>query len=952
MNMKQFTELFLKLVTIIGFAIFFFVPQAGAQEKAASSAGKDDAVVLSNLLTDTVNVLWGTKPLKYVTGAVSSVSGEEMQNVSGSNRLNVLSGRLGGLTVTQTEGLPGYESPTLDIRGNHTFGSSGSPVILLDGRLTDINMLDPYDIESVTVLKDAAAAVMYGLRSTNGVILITSKKGQYGKIKVSFNSETSFSQPTRLPKFLDAANYATLYNEAQLNDNPAATPKYSADAIEAYRNGSNPYVYPNVNWTKEFLKDYSVELRNSISVSGGSKGSKYYVSASYLKNNGIFNTDTKLNTYSTNTGMSEFTIHGNVELAISKKLTFTADMRVLRDVRNAPGGYSTDYDSTIFTWLYATPFGAHPIKNADGSIAGTSDYQNNVYGLLNMKGYNIMDHTTMAFAPGVIYDLGSVVKGLKFKANFGYTNYNEYYTNRNKNFAVYQLNPDGTTYKKYGLDSAIGNTGGQNTIFRTYDQSASLTYEGAFGKHDISALLMYRRDQIENALSTNLAQNYQGPLGNVSYRYDNRYLVDLAFSYQGSEQFPKSSRYGLFPAVSAGWIISNEKFFNADNSVISFLKVRGSYGITGNMPSTYFGYLGSFAQGGNYVLGSSPAAATGYYQNRIINPVDWEKCKKVNGGIDFTMFKNKLSVSLDYFQERNEDITVSGAVTSMFGASVTNPVGIFEDKGFGAQLGWNDKINDFEYFVKGNLGFAKNKIIYSNEQYREHPWMYTTGHPTGSRYGYVFDRFFTEDDFTNGVLNSDIPDQSLQGSQQPGDLKYKDLSGDGVIDANDQTVIGKPKVPEINYGVSAGFKFKGFDCNVLFQGIANATTYQSGYTYWEFQGTGDIGNVLEHHLNRWTPGSGQNAGYPRLTLSNTNNYVSNSYWVKDNSFIRFKYVEIGYTLPEKVSKKVGMSKLRFFVNGNNLFVWDNVKVNDPELQENGVAYPIPRTVSAGINVNF
>jgi TonB-dependent SusC/RagA subfamily outer membrane receptor len=235
-----------------------------------------------------------------------------MQNVSGSNRLNVLSGRLGGLTVTQTEGLPGYESPTLDIRGNHTFGSSGSPVILLDGRLTDINMLDPYDIESVTVLKDAAAAVMYGLRSTNGVILITSKKGQYGKIKVSFNSETSFSQPTRLPKFLDAANYATLYNEAQLNDNPAATPKYSADAIEAYRNGSNPYVYPNVNWTKEFLKDYSVELRNSISVSGGSKGSKYYVSASYLKNNGIFNTDTKLNTYSTNTGMSEFNIHGNV----------------------------------------------------------------------------------------------------------------------------------------------------------------------------------------------------------------------------------------------------------------------------------------------------------------------------------------------------------------------------------------------------------------------------------------------------------------------------------------------------------------------------------------------------------------------------------------------------------------------------------------------------------------
>lgn len=950
--MKQFSELFLKLVTIIGFAVLFFVPQAGAQEKAGSSAGKDDAAVLSNLLTDTVNVLYGKKPLKYVTGAVSFISGEEMKNVSGSNRLNVLSGRLGGLTVTQSEGLPGYESPSLDIRGNHTFGSNGSPIILLDGRFTDVNMLDPYDIESVTVLKDAAAAVMYGLRSTNGVILITSKKGKYGKIKVSFNSETSFSQPTRLPKFLDAADYAILYNEAKHNDNPAAVQPFSDDAIQAYRTGINPEVFPNVNWIKTFLKDFSVEQRNNISVSGGAKASKYYVSVSYLHNNGIFNTDKNLNTYNTNTTMNELSVHGNVELSINKNMTFTADMRLLRDVRNAPGGYSADYDSSIFTWLYATPFGAHPIKNLDGSIAGTGNYQNNVYGLLNMRGYNIMDHTTMSFAPGFIYDLGSIVKGLKFKSNFGYTNYNEYYTNRNKTFATYQLNATRTGYDKRGLDSSIGNTGAQGAIFRTYDQSASLTYDATFGEHDVSALLMYRRDQIENALSTNLANNYQGSLGNVSYRYDDRYLLDLAFSYQGSEQFPKSSRFGLFPAVSAGWIISNEKFFSANNSLISFLKVRGSYGITGNMPSTYFGYLESFAAGGNYVLGVSPATANGYYQNRIINPVDWEKCRKVNGGIDFTMFKNKLSASFDYFQERNEDITVSGAITSMFGASVSSPVGIFENKGYGFQLGWNDKINNFEYFVKGNWGIAQNKIVYSNEQYRDYPWMYTTGHPTGSRYGYVFDRFFTEDDFTNGVLKPGIANQSLQGSQQPGDLKYKDLSGDGVIDGNDQTVIGLPKIPEINYGVSAGFKIKGFDCNVLFQGIAHSTVYQSGYTYWEFQGAGNIGNVLEHHLNRWTPGSGQNAGYPRLTLSNTNNFVSNSYWVRDNSFIRFKYVEIGYTLPEKISKKAGMSKLRFFVNGNNLFVWDNVKVNDPELQDNGLAYPIPRTYSAGFNINF
>ena len=964
MNMKQFSELFLKLVTIIGFAVLFFVPQAGAQEKVGSSAGKDNAAVLSSLLTDTVNVLYGTKPLKYVTGAISTVSGEEMQNVSGSNRLNVLSGRLAGLTITQSEGLPGFESPTLDVRGQHTFGSNGDPVVLIDGRLGDYSMLDPYDIESVTVLKDAAATIMYGLRSTNGVILITTKKGKAGKIKVSFNSETSFSQPTRLPKFLGSADYATLYDEAQLNDNPNASVKYSQTDIDKFKDGTDPYGHPNVNWVKTFLKDYTVQTRNSVSVSGGTNKSKYYFSASYLNDNGMFNTDKSANTYSTNTSMSVVSTHGNVELAISKNLTFAADMRLLRDVRNMPGAYSANYDDGIFQYLYGTPSAVMPIKNPDGSIAGTSTsfYQNNPYGLLNDRGYSIWEHTSLAFAPELIYDLGDVVKGLKFKAKFGYSNYNEYQTSRNKTFASYLLkvNTDGTTsYSKFGTDTQTNSSSGaQTAIYRNYDQSASLTYETSAGKHNINALLIYQREQLENAMVTSLAQNYQGPKGNISYGYDNRYLVDFTFAYQGSEQFPKDKRYGFFPAVSAGWVLSNEKLFkeNAGESLISFLKLRGSYGLTGNMPGTYFGYLGSFSTGSSYTFGTSPSAITAYTQNRLINAVAWETCKKLNAGIDFAMFKNKLTGTFDYFNEHNEDITVSGAVTSMYGASVTTPVGKFDNKGFDFSLAWNDKINNFEYFIKGNFGIAQNKIIYQNEVSRAYPWMYTTGHPLSSRYGYVFDRFFTEDDFdANGVLKTDpslgLANQSLLGSQKPGDLKYKDLNVDGVIDQNDQTVIGNGKIPEINYGVSVGFKTKGFDFNALFQGTGHSTTYNSGYTYWEFYNTG-LGNIMEQHLNRWVPGSGQNAGYPRLTLSNTNNFVSNSYWYQDNSFIRFKYAELGYTLPERMSKKIGMSKLRIFVNGNNLYVWSKVKQKDPEVQDNGLAYPIPRTYSAGLNINF
>ena len=949
--MKKITQHFFKLV-IIGFATLFVVPLAEAQQK--ESLADDNAVqVLSGLMNDTVNVLYGTKPMKYITGAVSTISGKEIENVSGSNRLNALSGRLGGLTVTQTEGLPGFEAPTLDVRGNHTFGANGSPIILVDGRYTDYTTLDPYDIESITVLKDAAATVMYGLRSTNGIILITTKKGQSGKIKVSFNTETSLSQPTRMPEFLDAYQYATLYNEAQLNDNLAATVKYDAAALEGFRTGSDPLKYPNVDWTKMLLKDYSMQTRGNLSVSGGGKNSKYYVSAYYLHDNGLFDVDKDLNTYNTNSAMNVMSTHGNVELDITDKLTFNADLRLSRDVRNAPGTYNANFDETIFTYLFSTPFAAHPVKNADGSMAGTADYQNNPYGLLNQRGYSIWEHTSLAFSTGMTYDLGTLLKGLKLKGNFGYTNFNDYYINRIKTFATYQLNADGTTYTKRGTDTSISTSAGaQANISRYYDQSASLTYDALFGKHSISALLMYQREQIELATSADLTDNYQGPKGNFSYMYDERYLVDIAFSYQGSEQFPKGSRYGLFPAISAGWIVSNERFFegSADESLISFLKLRGSYGITGNMPSSYFAYLGSFAAGTAYPFGITPANQTSYYQNRIVQPVDWEKSVKANAGIDLALFKNKLSATFDYFTERNEDIAVSGAITQMYGAAVSNPIGIFENKGFGVQLGWKDKINKFEYYVNGNFGMAQNKNVFSDEQHRDYPWMYTTGHPTGSRYGYVFDRFFTEDDFQNGELLASLPDQSLQGTQQPGDLKYKDLSGDGKIDANDQKVIGLPKVPEINYGVSVGFKINGLDFNVLFQGTENSTTYNSGYTYWDFYGK--IGNVSEHHLDRWLPGSGQNAGYPRLTISNTNNYVSSSYWVQDNSFIRFKYAELGYTLPENLSKKIGMSKLRFFVNGNNLFVWSKVETKDPELQDNGLAYPIPRTFSAGFNINF
>jgi TonB-linked SusC/RagA family outer membrane protein len=912
-----------------------WAPQAGAQERGT----------ISDPAEEEVHLLYNTKPSRYLTGAVSQITGEDLMNVAGVNRMNTLSGRLPGLLIYNIDGLPGYENSTVSVRGNHTFGSNTAPLILIDGRVDDSSMLDPYDIESITVLKDAAASAIYGLRSANGIILITTKRGKEGKIAVNFNTETSFSQPTCLPEFLDAANYAVLYNEALKNDNPGAALKYDASTIEAYKTGSNPYKYPNVNWTDEFLKKFSVQTRNNINVSGGTKTAKYYFSANYLHDDGLFDIDKDVNTYNTNSTINVINAHANVELKLGKNLTIVSDIKAKKDKRNAPGAYSSNYDESIFSTLFSTPFNAHPIKNEDGSIAGTTDYRKNPYGLLNGNGYSIWERSSLSTFVELTYNLDYLLKGLKISGWFGFNNYNDYYISRTKNFAVYQLNPDEKTYAKIGLDSEIGNTGSYSNVYRNFDHSVSLSYSAEFQKHTVHFLLMADRQQLDDALSTGLALNYQGIKGSLSYRYNNTYLLDFSYSRQGSEQYPKGDRYGFFPVISAGWIVSNEKSLKLPDFV-NLLKIRASYGLTGNHDNTYFDYLESFASGTGSVLGISPASVSGYYQNKVANPLlTWEKCLKTNIGFDMGLFKSRFSASVDYFKEENKDILIKNAITSMYGADVYMPEGKFKNKGYEIQLGWNDRIRDLNYYISFNYAVAKNKIVNQNEQLRNYSWMYRTGHPLNTRFGYLFDRFYTEEDDID-----DLPDQSLLGSQNPGDLKYKDLNSDGVIDDNDITRIGSSKMPEINYGLTFGAGYKGFDFSVLFHGAGNSTTYNSGYTYWDFYNK--IGNVTEHHLDRWTSGSGQSAEYPRLTLSNTNNYVTSSYWVEKNSFLRLKYIELGYTLPGIVSKKIGMTKARIFVNGSNLYCRTKLDHKDPELQDDGLAYPIPRVFSAGLNLHF
>jgi len=896
-----------------------------------------------------IPLLYATKPPEQVTGAVSFISGDAIANVPGTNRVNTFSGLLAGFTNYNIDGLPGSENSTLRIRGIHTFSGRKDPLVLIDGRVDDISSIDPYDIESVVALKDAAATALYGLRSTNGIIMINTKKGKEGRMKINVNTETSFSQPTRLPKYLDSYQYATLYNEAQLNDNPNATPLYSDADLKGYQSGSDPYKYPNVNWVDEFLKKNYVMTRTNVNVSGGGNTAKYYVGANYLTNSGVFKTDNSINTYNTNTTVEVMNIHGNVQLNLWKNLKINTDIRAKNEKRNAPGGYSASYATNLFTTLYSTPFNANSILNKDGSIAGTNIYKNNPYGVLNYTGYSIWERSSISSFVDLSYNLSDLIKGLSVEGRTGFNSFTDFYINRTKSFAVYQMNADGQTYQQIGQSSTLGNSGSYSQIVRNFDHFIGLRYAGVFDKHRIDAFLMYERQQVMNAQANTLTENYQGPKGSLSYGYKNTYLLDFVFALQGNEQYPKNNRYGFFPAVSAGWVLSNEAFMK-NASFIDMLKIRGSVGRTGNQinnPSLYFIYISRYASGGNnYYLGTTPAGVTGYWESQVANPaLTWEKCLKANGGLDFALLGNRLSGSFDLFNEKNSDILIQNAITAMYGASVYVPAGKFENKGYEIEIGWNDHRKDFSYFVNLVFSYAQNKIVYQNELYQNYPWMYHTGHPVDTRFGYTFDRFFTENDNI-----ASLPDQTQLGVQIPGDLKYKDLNGDNVIDNNDIQAIGNPKLPTTTYGINFGSQYKGFDFNVLFQGEAGSSIALSGYTYWDFYN--QTGNVLEHHLDRWQSGDGQSAGYPRLTLTNANNYVSNSYWIRDNSFVRLKYAEVGYTLPQRFTRKAGISKARIFLNGNNLYCWDKIGVFDPELSDAGTSFPIQRTFSAGLNISF
>lgn len=883
-----------------------------------------------------------------VANAVSFLDFSDVENIGNTNFFNNLSGRLPGVIISQRGSIAGNEWARVLVRGQNSFNVNHlEPLILLDGVETDISIINPYTIKSITVLKDASATALYGFRGASGVILIESERGEQGPLTVRVNTQGSVVQPFKVPSFLDSYRFAQLRNEASINDGNA--PIYSDTDMEAFRSGEGTFSHPNNDWVDMFLLDHTYQTRNNISISGADQNRSYYFFLGNVTHTGIFNVDPAVNTYNTNTGFHSTDFQTRVTFNATPKLTSTVDLKARLDVHRTPGKLD-NYENRLFSVLYNTPAPAMPVFNPDGSLGGTLDYRNNMYGELNYAGYTVWKRAFTSAAVNLSYDMGDWLEGMQAVAKFGYMNFADHITDRTKNYAVFQFETVDNV-NQIGQSTSMSNFSIWGPSARNITGELGLLYNRNLGEDALSAGLLVDRLQ-KTRRTIKLPRVYQSVKGFGSYALRERYIVDVVFSYMGSEQFPSDKRYGFFPAASLAWVVSNEDFLTG-SLVFDLLKVRASYGISGNDfdsfrdDAPYFGFLENFSPGMGYRFGFNTSWEQGFFESNAANAaITWQETTKFNAGISAAMFSDRFSFSADYFHEESRNILVFGANTALMGYDFWIPAGVAGNQGVDASLQWQQQGQRAGWFARANVLYAQNKITEQMEPLQEYDWMMRTGHPIASMFGYTFMRFFTEEDDIN-----DFPDHTLLGQLQPGSMIYKDLNNDGVIDARDMSFIANPDVPELYFGITTGFHIRNFDFNVHFQGIRGARTIFGNPFMFEF--SSGTGNVMDIHQNRWTEGSGQQADYPALSVTQAAiNRVNSTFWVTELDYLRIKTAELGYTFSPQLLHNYNIRKLRIYLSAYNLHTWDNAGPVDPDYRTWGSFYPMTRYFSAGLNLVF
>lgn len=967
------------------------LPQAGStlvvsysgmsvQELQVQSGGEvnfslDEAA--NTTLSDVVVVGYGQQKRTNVTGAIATVSNKELVAAPVADLSNALQGRVPGIITKQASGEPGRDNANIYIRGNSTFNGSMEPLFVVDGivrTFRDFSQLDPNEVESVSVLKDASSAAIFGVRGANGVVIVTTKRGKSGKITANYSFNYGFQKVTKFNNNLPSFEYATLMNEALLNDGlPLA---YTNADIQKFKDGSDPILFPNTNWQKLVLGGTAPQMQHNLNFSGGSDKTRYFASLGYLDQDGLYKS---LN-------YKRYNLRINLDLQVTKTTKVGIDIAGRFEKRTGP----TTGISGIFEHTLRNPPTIPAVYPGVG-YAQVGSYVNTLRAVDPAAGYDRSENNTALITLQLEQQI-PWVKGLSVKGVVAYDKRMNYAKRWFDNVYVYTKNPSTGNFDR----SAYQNPNLQESFFQQYqtELQAHLNYNNRFGKHGVSALVLLLQQErpqnqfnaarsgyefsIFDVLSQGPATNPSGTIteviggtkdrfalrsaaARINYDFDNKYLLQASLRADESENFAPSERRGYFPAFSAGWVISNEDFFEGIKSKVDYLKIKGSWGKLGNdaLPGARFLYLGqyttvanTYAFGGASVPGLNPTAS---------NPiVHWETSTKMDVGFEARILRGMFNVEFDYFKEDREDILATrfAQIPSSYGGPLpAENIGKTVNKGIELTISHYNTINkDWSYNVSGNITIAKNKIIYAAEAANVPASFRVSGRPIGSYYGYK----------ATGIIKDSATWYSYgKTTAFPiglGDIMYEDINKDGKIDGNDRQWLSNGTIPEVVFGISGGVKWRGFELNFLLQGATNVhqqLTNNAGFAF--FNG----GRVTSEWLDRWTPDN-PNAKYPRLSTNataTTNNYQipggpaygngGNSFWIEDASYLRLKNLEVAYTFRPALLSKIGASSLRVYATGQNLVTFTKLHNVDPENTDgNGWYYPVQAVYNFGINLQF
>lgn len=908
-------------------------------------------------------------------GASSTVYTNDLIKYQSATILTGLQGRLKGLNVAPFRGMQLLRTDAntkSDIVGaipnvgggiygdNSEFLISArgqSPVAIVDGVERDLYSIDPEAIESVTIQKDALSNMFLGMRSSRGALIITTKNPDAkGGFHLSLTGKFGISSALKSgPNPLSAYQYAYLLNEALLND--GKSPLYTYDDFEAYRNGTSPYLHPDVNWKDAIMNNSTTSQTYNLNVTGGGRVAQYFVSLGYYSENGLFKTS-DANSYNTNFKYNRYLITSKVNINVTDEFKVSMSLMGRIEEGNQPGGISGTGYSDLLSNVWQTPNNAYPVLNPNGTYGGNASYTQNLYAQTTGSGYISSNTRDVVGTINLKYDFDKLVRGLSVGATGNISSQVRNAIVRTKQAQVFQYSitqQGNEAYDKYGDVSSQTNSYRSVSTYQYMYGKMYVDWERQFGMHGVKASLWGDTRTILNNYDLPMIPSNIGQ--KVEYNYDNKYFAQAAVTESYYNRYDNGRRWGTFWAVGLGWDISKEKFMEA--SKIDQLKLRATYGHTGNGIDNagYFSYLKRYNEDGGFWYSNGTSMSNGGSVSEI-SPLantllTWEKGRKVNVGLDLTLLKNRLTLSADYYNDYYYDILQSrGKSIQLLGiAYPAENIGKTRYYGLETQLSWQDHIGKVNYYVSANWSMEQNKRLFMDEQYVPYDYLKMTGQPTGTIYGLVATGFLTAKDIADGY-----PVMNGFNNIQAGDVKYKDMNGDGEINEFDRTVIGGDK-PTCYFGIDLGFEWKGLEVTALIQGAYNRDLYNSDRTLLEgFQVIGQsYGQAYTNLLNRWTPETAETATYPRLTAGgNMYNYGNNwnsSLFVQNGNYIRLKNATVSYKLPENFCRNyLGGLRVKIFVQGQNLLTWSRTRLQDPEVTF--TSYPLQRTITTGINLNF